>query len=261
MTNKKGWKIFLGPLSLLIISYFIYFIRYPLWQPHAYIEWISIMLISSYFTVLIVTLVLLRTDMKKSFSNVFILNNYRTILASLGFAVLFQAIYYPVNVVMGSKIELISFPTLRGFENYAFFSLSTAFAFYLAFSVFGGFVEEVAYRGYVQERISSRYGYLIGIFFSTLLFSLQHIHVFQINWLGRFFQTQFIYVLMFGIFVGYLFVKSKAQIWNVVAFHTLMNIFNISLPIQVTNTSFFLAASATITSFVILILILRLLIK
>ncbi|MFC1487167.1 lysostaphin resistance A-like protein [Thermoproteota archaeon] len=219
------------------------------------------MLILSYSIILVASLILVRIDLKKSFSSFFRITKYKTILASLGFAFLFQIIYYPVNVILGSNVELISFPTLRGFENYAFFSLFTAFISYLVFSVFGAFTEEVAYRGYVQDRISSRFGFLVGIFTSALLFSFQHIHVFQFNWLGRFFQTQFIYVMMFGIFVGYLYLKSKSQIWNVIAFHSLMNILNISIPIQISNSSYFLSAVATVTSFVILILLLNRFIK
>lgn len=261
MNLRLDWKIFLGSLSLLVISYIIYFLRYPLWQSIVHIELISLMLISSYSIVLVASFILIRVDLKKSFSDFFRITNYRTILISLGFAVLFQIVYYPINIILGSNIELIAFPTLRGFETYAFFSLFTAFFSYLIFSVFGAFTEEIAYRGYVQEKISSKYGYLLGIFISTFLFSLQHIHVFQFNWLGRFLQTQFIYVIMFGFFIGCLYHKSKSQIWNVIAFHGLMNVFNISLPIQVSNSSYVLSAVATITGFVIMILLLNRLFK
>lgn len=179
------------------------------------------------------------------------------IIVGLVLAVLFQALWFLITWGMGNKLGVISFPSLRGYENYAFYSLPIAFVLYLTFSVLGAFAEEVTYRGYVQSRISSRYGYIVGILISTLLFSLQHIHIFQLNWIERFFQTQFIYVIFFGVFVGYLFFKSKENIWSVFAFHALMNIFNVSLPIQVTNASPFSSPFATIISFILLILVLR----
>ncbi len=221
------------------------------------IEPIFALLIVSYLVVLIVALVLIKNDMKKSLSNFFRLRSLRLVLVGLGFAVLFQVVWFGVSLGLGGKLEFFSFPSLSGFEIYAYYSLPIAFALYLTFAVFGAFAEEVAYRGYVQTRISSKYGYAIGIFVSTIFFSLQHIHIFQLNWITSFFEGQFIYVIFFGIFVGYLFIKSKGDIWTVVAFHALMNAFNVSLPIQVTTGFIYTDWLRTIISFMVLILILR----
>ncbi len=183
------------------------------------------------------------------------------ILLGLALAVLFQAMWFLIIIVMGSKLEFTSFLSLRGYENYAFYSLPIAFALYVLFSVFGAFSEEIAYRGYVQSRISSRYGFIAGVLVSSLLFSLQHIQFFQTNWITAFLQNQFIYVFLFGLFVGYLFLRSGQNIWSVFAFHALMNIFNIALPIEIENPSIGINTSATVVSFLILLLILHFSVK
>ena len=92
---------------------------------------------------------------------------------------------------------------------------------------------------------------------ASLLFSLQHIHVFQLDWILDFLQTQFIYVFCFGIFVGYFFFKSEGALWGVFVFHALMNIFNVALPIKVTHSFPFAAHVVTIVSFAFMILLLR----
>ena len=223
----------------------------------ATIEPIFTLLIASYLVVLIVALVLIKKDMKKPLSDLFRLHSLRLILVGFGFAVLFQAVWFGVSLGLGGKLEFFSFPSLSGFEVYAYYSLPIAFSLYLAFAVFGAFAEEVAYRGYVQTRISSKYGYVVGIFVSTMFFSLQHIHIFQLNWITSFLEGQFIYVIFFGIFTGYLFVKSGGSIWTVFAFHGLMNAFNVSLPVQVTTGFIYTDWLRIIISFSLLILILR----
>ena len=258
MSLEKGWRVFLGSFLLLIISYLVYFIRYPMWQFFTSIEPIFAFLILSYFIVLVVALVLIKKDMKKQFHEVFKFRGYRMILAGLAFAILFQVLWFLIIIVMGSSLKLTSLLSLRGYENYAFYSLPIAFALYATFSVFGAFSEEVAYRGYVQSRISKRYGFIVGVFFSSLLFSLQHIHFFQTTWIETFFQKQFIYVFLFGLFVGYLFLRSGKNIWSVFAFHSLMNIFNIALPFEIENPSLGVNTLATVVSFLILFLILQL---
>lgn len=256
LTSERGWRVFLGSFLLVIVSYVVYFVRYPMWS-FSTIEPIFALLITSYLVVLVVALVLIKKDGKKSISDLFRLHSLRLVLVGLGFAVLFQVVWFGVSLGLGGKLEFFSFPSLSGFEVYAYYSLPIAFALYLTFAIFGAFAEEVAYRGYVQTRISSKYGYAIGIFVSTIFFSLQHIHIFQLNWLTNFFEGQFIYVVFFGVFVGYLFIKSKGDIWAVFAFHALMNAFNISLPIQVTTGFIYTDWLRTIISFMLLILILR----
>jgi len=66
---------------------------------------------------------------------------------------------------------------------------------------------------------------------------------------------------LFGIFVGYLFFKTKENIWSVFSFHALSNIFNVSLPISVTTAFPFANQLADISSFILMILFLRYLSK
>jgi membrane protease YdiL (CAAX protease family) len=216
------------------------------------------MLIVSYLVVLLLSMVLLKKDAKRSFSEVFRVRGYGMISIALVFAFVFQAVWFTMSLTMGGDLDLLSFPSLRGYEGYAVYSIPLAFMLYIAFSVFGAFVEEVAFRGYVQSRVASRYGKVISILTASLLFSLQHIHIFQLREIEEFFQTQFIYVLCFGVFVGYLFFKSEEDVWSAFAFHGLMNIFNVSLPIEVTYSFPFAMQVVTIASFSLMILLLRL---
>lgn len=255
--NEKGWRVFLGSFVLLIVSYLIYFIRYPMWQSFVSVEVINVIEILSSFIILLVTLLLLKKDSKKSFSRVFANKGSIMILVGLGFGLLYLGLYYLISFFLGSRLEFGSFPSLRGFESYAVYSVPLAFALYLAFSIFGGFAEEVAYRGYVQTRISSRYGYVAGIIVSTLFFSFQHIHIFQISWLMQFFQTQFFHVMLFGIFGGYLFFKSKENIWCVFSMHALTNAYSVSVPIIVIDAFQFTFYIAEIASFTVMFLLLR----
>jgi len=179
------------------------------------------------------------------------------ILIGLFFGLVYLGLWYSISFLLGSKFDFMSSTILRDYETYTFYSLPLAFALYLGFSVFGAFAEEVAYRSYVQTRISSRYGYVVGIIVSTLFFSFQHIHVFQASWVIHFFQTQFLHVFLFGIFVGYLFFKSKESIWSVFSFHALLNVFSVSVPIVVTPTFEFAYHIAETASFITIILLLH----
>lgn len=257
MSSESGWRTFLGPIALLVFSYFIYFVRYPLWQTFTFVEPLFIMLFLSYLAVLVLSLFLLKKEFKKSFSEVFKIRGFPMIVMGVIFALLFQALWLLFSLGFGSRLEFTSFTSLRGYEEYAVYSLFMGFVLYLAFAIFGTFAEEVAYRSYVQQRIQARYGYIVGIFCASLFFSLQHIQFFQLNWIERFFQTQFVYVFLFGIFAGYLFFKSKGDIWSVFTFHATMNIGNISLPLQVTPIFSYVNQLATILSFLLLFLLLR----
>ncbi len=179
------------------------------------------------------------------------------VLVGLLFALLHLGLWYLISFGLGSKIEFASFPSFSGFENYAVYSIPLAFGLYLAFAVFGAFAEEVAYRGYVQTRMSSKYGPVLGIFIATLFFSFQHIHVFQVSWIIQFFQTQFFHVFLFSIFGGYLFLKSKENIWSVFAMHGFTNAFSVTVPIVVTHSFQFTYYVAEIASFTVMILLLR----
>jgi membrane protease YdiL (CAAX protease family) len=238
-----------------MISYVIYFVRYPIWGWT--LEPIFAVLILSYLVVLIVALSLLKKDLKKPLSKVFSFHGSRLVLIGLGLALLLQALWYGITLAMGAKLEFFSFPSLRGYELYAYYSLPLAFSLYAIFSTFGAFAEEVAYKGYVQTRISAKYGIVVGIFASALFFSLQHIHIFQLPWIESFFQGQFVNVMFGGIVGGYFFFKSKGDIWSVFAFHALGNLFSISLPIQITYAFPYTYWVSTVTSYIVLFLVLR----
>ena len=257
MSIESRLRVFLGPFILLVVSYLIYLLRYPLWYSLKFVESIFVMLILSYLIVLMLALFLLKKDSKKSLSNVFTARSHLMVLVGVVFALLYLGIWYLISFLIGSKFEFASFPSLRGYENYSVYLLPLAFALQLIFVVFGALAEEVAYRGYVQTRISSKYGLIGGIFVATLLFSLQHIHIFQLSWVESFFQIQFLHVLFFGIFVGYLFFKSKENIWSVFSFHALVNILSVSVPIIVTASSLFASQLIDILSFMLLILLLH----
>ena len=257
MASSNVLRVFLGSFLLLIVSFLVYFVRYPMWQFFTSVEPIFVMLILSYTVVLAVALFLLKRDSRKSLSEVFTNKSSLTILIGVIFCSLYLGLWYLVSFLLGSKFEFESFPSLTGYEDYTVYSLPLAFSLYLAFSVFGAFAEEVAYRGYVQTRISSRFGYVVGIIVATLFFSLEHIHIFQPSWIGKFFETQLLHVLLFGIFVGYLFFKSRENIWSVFSFHALLNIFSVSVPIVVTTPFQFANQFAEIASFTAMILLLR----
>ncbi len=254
--KQKGWKVLLGSFILLLTSYAIYFVRYPVWSWTS-LESIFTVLILSYLAVLLVALILLKIDLKKSLSSFFGFHGWRPILIGLGLALLFQALWYGITVALGAKLTFLSFPSLRGYETYAYFSVPLAFALYAVFSVFGAFAEEVAYRGYVQTRISSKYGLVLGISVATIFFSLQHIHIFQLPWIADFFQGQFVNVLFLSIVAGYLFFKSAGDIWSVFLFHGVCNFFNISLAFQINYGSPYIYYISTIASYVILLAVIR----
>jgi membrane protease YdiL (CAAX protease family) len=207
--------------------------------------------------VLIVALALLKKDLKKPLSKVFSFHGSRLVLVGLGLALLFQALWYGLTLAMGAKLEFFSFPSLRGYELYAYYSLPLAFSLYVIFSTFGAFAEEVAYKGYVQTRISAKCGIVVGIFSSALFFSLQHIHIFQLPWIKSFFQGQFVNVMFGGTVGGYFFFRSKGDIWSVFAFHALGNLFSISLPIQISYAFPYTYWVSTVTSYIVLFLVLR----
>jgi membrane protease YdiL (CAAX protease family) len=255
MASKCGWRIFLGPLLLLIVSYVIYQLRFPLWYSLRYVESIFAMLTISYFAVFVLALVLLKKDSKKPLSGIFKTSGNSIVLVGMVFAVLYLGIWYAISFAIGDRFQFTSFPSLSGYENYSVYFLPLAFSLQLIFVVFGAFAEEVAYRGYVQTRISSECGFIVGLSIASLLFSLQHIDFFQLGWIETFFQTMFVHVLLFGIFVGYLFFKSKENIWSVFSFHALSNILSVSLPIAVTASLPFASQLADIPSFAIIILL------
>ena len=217
------------------------------------------MLILSYSLVFLFSSIFLKKKQKRSVSTLLKAFRFKTVLLGIFFVLLFQLIYYVISFGFGGNVELVHFLNMGGYEAYSIYSSTfSVFILYVIFAVFGAFVEEVTFRGYIQSRISREFNVVLAIIFTSLLFSLQHIHVFQFDWIFQFLQTQFIYILCFGIFVGYLFFKTNSDIWCVLVFHMIMNIFNISLYVEVSYTFPFAPQFVTITSFVILTLILHL---
>lgn len=255
MNSISGWKVFLGPLLLLLVSFVIYQARYPLWFSLKYVELIFAMLILSYFAVFILAIILLKKDSKKSISNVFKTSGYSKVAAGVAFALLYLGMWYLISFALGGKFEFTSFPSLSGYESYSIYLLPLAFALQFVFVVFGAFAEEVAYRGYVQTRITARFGLVVGIFVSALFFSLQHIQFFVLSWVEEFFQTQFLHVILFGIFVGYFFFKSKDNVWSVFSFHALVNVLSVSIPVVVTASFPFANQLADIPSFALVMIL------
>lgn len=252
--SQRGWRVFLGTLLILLVSYVIYQLRFPLWYSLKYVESVFVMVILSYFAVFILSLFLLKRDSKKSLSNIFKTSGRKMILVGAVFALLYEVIWYLMSFAIGDRFAFRSFPSLSGYETYSVYLLPLAFALQLVFVVFGSFVEEVAYRGYVQTRISSKYGLIIGIFVASLFFSLQHVQFFIASWIGDFFQTRFLELIFFGVLVGYLFFKSKENIWSVFSFHALLNVISVSVPIVVTPSSSIVGQIVDIVSLVIVIL-------
>jgi membrane protease YdiL (CAAX protease family) len=232
--------------------------RNPMWSLFEFVEPLFLMLILSYLVVLFLSLFFLKKDAGSSLSEVFRVRSYGVISIAVIFAAVFQAVWFTMILTMGGSMDFLAFPSLRGYEGYAVYSLPLAFVLYVVFAVFGAFVEEVAFRGYVQSRVASRYGQGTAVFIASLLFSLQHIHIFRLSWIVEFLETQFLYVVCFGVFVGYLFFKSKEAIWSVFAFHAVVNVFNVSLPIKVTYSFPFATHVVTIASFALMMLLLRL---
>ena len=256
MKNNSWYAALFGPVTLLIVSYIIYVIRYPIWHSVTAIEPIFVMLISSYLLVFVVAILLVKHDAEQSLAQ--IIHNVTLPMILLGslFGLLYLGLWYSMSVILGCQFELVSSTILRDYSQYTFSSLPLALALYLGFAIVGAFTEEIAYRGYAQTRLSSRYGTTVGILTSTLLFAFQHIHVFQTTWVITFFQTQFVHVFLYGAFGGYLFVKSQS-LWSIFSMHALTNAFSVTVPLVVSSTFTYTYLIAETVSFLVLFILLR----
>jgi len=107
MTIEKGWRVFLGSFVLLIVSYLIYFVRYPMWQSFVSVEIINALSILSYFIILAVALLLLKKDSKKSLSSVFKYKGSTMILVGLVFALLYLGLWYLISFVLGRFCQVV----------------------------------------------------------------------------------------------------------------------------------------------------------
>ena len=76
--------------------------------------------------------------------------------------------------------------------------------------------EEVLFRGWLMPVIGARYGTLIGVFVSSLLFSLAHAGSRGITWLG------FLNLFLFGVFAS-VYALAEGGIWGIGAWHAFWN--------------------------------------
>ncbi|MGD8544556.1 MAG: CPBP family intramembrane metalloprotease [Candidatus Bathyarchaeota archaeon] len=178
-------------------------------------------------------------------------------LVALVFSIIFHAVWITFNFNLGGVLVQSS-GGLEGYEVYPTFSFPLVLILYFLFLLLGAYVGEVAFRGYIQSRVDYGGRKVVGVIVASLLFSVQSINLFQPDQILFFLQTEFIYLMCFSIFVGYFFIKTRGDIWGVSAFHALTRIIDASLPVKITYVFPFFRQIVTITSFVFLILILRL---
>ena len=78
--------------------------------------------------------------------------------------------------------------------------------------ILGPFIEEVVFRGIILTAVSNRWGFIVGIVLSTLIWSLLH---FQINII--------IFTSLFGIVLSYIYLKSQS-LWPSFLTHVFKNL-------------------------------------
>jgi membrane protease YdiL (CAAX protease family) len=221
------------------------------------VETVFILLITSYILVLFLALAFLKLDKHQSLRETLRTGNNTLYLYGAILAISFHILLIVFGLVIGGTLEVTEWFSLKGYERYAVSSLPLAFILYLAFASIGAFVEEVAYRGYVQSRIANEQGELLGIVFSSVIFSLQHIHVFSVRWISQFLVSQLLYVFLFGLFIGYFFYRTKHSLKGVIAFHVIGNIFNVAFPVQISYSSPIVLPIVVFSIYAILSLILK----
>jgi membrane protease YdiL (CAAX protease family) len=258
-TRNNGKVVW--PFILLAFIFLVWFVRYPLWSMLSNLELIFLMLIGSYLVILVFSLFLLKKDSKKSLTKVFKVRGRTMPLFSVGFALLFQLVWFLLFMLFGGKLILSSPSGLSPYSEYVPYSVELAFGLYLAFALFGAFSEEVTFRCYVQSRFAQSFGNTLGVAAGAVFFALQHIQFFVYSWIVQFFQNQFVYVLCGGIFIGLFFIRTGEDVWSVFAFHGTGNLCNILLPIASSAASPFSSPAASITAFAILIILLQLFTK
>jgi uncharacterized membrane protein len=94
MNSERGSRVFLGSFILLLVSYIIYFVRYPMWQSSVSVEVISVLSMLSYFIVLLIALFLLKKDSGKSLSSVFKNKGNLFILIGLAFGLIYLGLFF-----------------------------------------------------------------------------------------------------------------------------------------------------------------------
>lgn len=258
MNLSERTKSILYPFVLLFFVLVTWYVRSQVWYGLNSVETVFALLVTSYVVVLFIAVAFLKKDSHQSLK--VILRSGKNVLFIYGVAlsVLFQVLLVAFGLATGGTVEVTEWLSLKGYESYAVYSLPLAFTLYLAFAAIGAFVEEAAYRGYVQSRITKEYSALLGIVFASVIFSLQHIHVFDARWISHFVESQLLYVFLFGLFTGYFFYRTKMSLKGVIAFHVAMNIFNVALPVQFSYLSPLAFPVTILLSFAVLFLTLKL---
>ena len=260
MKSRTNGKV-VWPFVLLAFIFLVWFIRYSLWDELNNLELIFLLMIGSYFVIFTFSLFLLKNDSKKPLKKVFKIRARTMPLFSIGFALLFQLVWFLLFMLFGGKVSLSSPPGISPYSQYAPYSVELAFGLYLIFALFGVFSEEVTFRCYVQSRFSQNFGNALGVTAGAAFFALQHIQFFVYSWIVQFFQNQFVYVLFGGIFIGLLYIRTGEDVWSVFAFHGTSNLCNILLPVASSATSPFSSPAASITAYAIFISLLQLFTK
>lgn len=140
-------------------------------------------------------------------------NWLRTILAGFGISAIYQlfsiGILVPVlHRLTKTTLDLSQFDSLRG--NFAILALWIIVSWTIA-----AFGEEMAYRGYVLNRLAdlfgkNQFGWGIGVIISSVFFGLGHIYQGMVGVVETF---------VFGTVMACLYIASKRNLWLPIFFH------------------------------------------
>jgi uncharacterized protein len=140
-------------------------------------------------------------------------NWWRTILAGFGISAIYQlfsiGILVPVlHRLTNTNLDLSQFDSLRG--NFATLAILLIVSWTIA-----AFGEEMAYRGYVLNRLAdlfgnSQFSWGIGVMISSVLFGLGHIYQGVVGVIETF---------VFGTVAACLYLASKRNLWLPILFH------------------------------------------
>ena len=259
MNLSERQKSVLYPFVLLFVVLVTWYVRSQVWYGLKLVEIVFALLFSSYVIVLFIAIAFLKRDLHQSVMAMLRTGKNVLFIYGVALSILFQVLFVVFCLATGGTAEVAEWFSLEGYENYAVYSLSLAFMLYLAFVIVGAFAEEVAYRGYVQSRVTKEYGALVGIALSSVIFTLQHIHIFDARWITQFVESQLLHVFLFGLFTAYFFFRTKLSLKGVIAFHIAMNIFNVALPVKLSYLYPLAFPAANLLSFAVLFLALKLL--
>ena len=141
----------------------------------------------------------------------------RTILAGVGISVVYQLFSISILVTVlqrltGAELDLSQFEALRGNWTILLVALITSWTL-------AAFGEEMAYRGYVLNRLAdlfggSRLGWAIGVLVSSAIFGFGHLYQ------GA---TGIIETFISGIFLACLYLATKRNLWLPIIVHGMID--------------------------------------